>query len=163
MNRYLTKILAVALLAVSSCGGSSNEASGEGTQKSNSATSASPQAEEINETEDEPILGKWEFTTVTNKDVAYLVEAEIDFTSDERFTGNTGCNEMSGTYKVKELEISLEVAEITEMTCHESHENSFLLKLNQITNYKITDRGLVLYTDFYESPDGGHQNRDSIS
>lgn len=69
---------------------------------------------------------------------------------DEKLIGNTGCNNMSGTVKVDDNEISFSDIATTKMFCPESIEQKFLIALGKVNNYKIEKMKLYLYEDQIE-------------
>ncbi len=67
--------------------------------------------------------------------------------ADNKFSGNTGCNPMAGTYQLKEgNRILLSAIISTKMACMNSMETEglFLKALEQVDNYTLTGDTLIL-------------------
>ncbi len=69
------------------------------------------------------------------------------YDSEKRITGFTGCNNLSGTYKTNNNEISFSPLMTTKMFCQGVKENEFLQAMNGINKYKIENLKLYLYKD----------------
>ena len=69
------------------------------------------------------------------------------YLSEERFSGNTGCNNMNGGVKVEGEKISLSDIVTTKMFCVDIDETSFLTALSRANNYKIEKMRLYLFYD----------------
>lgn len=69
------------------------------------------------------------------------------YLAEERFSGNTGCNNMNGTVKVEGENISFSNIITTKMFCVDVDETSFLSALKKVNNYKIEKMILYLLED----------------
>ena len=69
------------------------------------------------------------------------------YLAEERFNGNTGCNNMNGTVKVEGEKISFSNIITTKMFCADVDETSFLFALKEADNYKIEKMKLYLFDD----------------
>jgi len=69
------------------------------------------------------------------------------YLSEERFSGNTGCNNMNGGVKVEGGKISFSDIVTTKMFCVDIDETSFLTALGKTNNYKIEKMRLYLFDD----------------
>ena len=69
------------------------------------------------------------------------------YLAEERFNGNTGCNNMNGTVKVEGEKISFSNIITTKIFCADVDETSFLSALNKVNNYKIEKMKLYLFED----------------
>jgi heat shock protein HslJ len=69
------------------------------------------------------------------------------YLSEERFIGNTGCNNMNGNVNVEGEKISFSDIVTTKMFCADVDETSFLTALNKASNYKIEKMRLYLFDD----------------
>jgi len=67
------------------------------------------------------------------------------YLEEERFIGNTGCNNMSGKVKVEGSTISFSDITTTKMFCSDVDETSFLSALKKANNYKIEKMKLYLF------------------
>ncbi len=67
--------------------------------------------------------------------------------SAKSLTGFTGCNNLRGTYKINENEITFSPFATTKMYCQGVNENEFLHAMEGINNYKIENLKLYLYKD----------------
>ena len=73
------------------------------------------------------------------------------YLSEERFSGNTGCNNMNGSINVEGNKISFSDIVTTKMFCVDIDETSFLTALGKANNYKIEKMRLYLFDDDKES------------
>jgi heat shock protein HslJ len=69
------------------------------------------------------------------------------YLAEERFNGNTGCNNMSGKITVNGSKISFTNIITTKMFCDGVDETSFISALEKANNYKIEKMRLYLYDD----------------
>ena len=69
------------------------------------------------------------------------------YLADERFSGNTGCNNMNGKLTVDGNRISFSDIVTTKMFCVDVDETSFLSDLGKANNYKIEKMRLYLFED----------------
>ncbi|MDZ7625400.1 MAG: META domain-containing protein [Ignavibacteriaceae bacterium] len=69
------------------------------------------------------------------------------YLSEERFSGNTGCNNLNGSVKVEGEIISFSDIVTTKMFCVDVDETSFLTALRKATKYKIEKMRLYLFDD----------------
>ena len=74
-------------------------------------------------------------------------DASIEFTwADKRFTGNGGCNRLSGTYELKrKKDIQFRDITSTKMSCADiAFENTFITTLRDVDGYEEEDGKLLL-------------------
>lgn len=64
--------------------------------------------------------------------------------SNKTVTGFTGCNRLSGTYKVDNSELPFSPLITTKMFCEGVRENNFLKALDSINGFKIENSKLLL-------------------
>lgn len=69
------------------------------------------------------------------------------YLAEERFSGNTGCNNMNGKLTVDGSSISFSDIVTTKMFCDGVDETSFLTNLEKANNYKIEKMRLYLFED----------------
>ncbi len=85
------------------------------------------------------ISGKLLDANATKTGIPYML-----FSADNGFTGNTGCNTFTGSYKLENGKLTLDPGAITKMFCADVPETEFLSALRQTTGYKITGSELLL-------------------
>ena len=66
---------------------------------------------------------------------------------EEKLTGNTSCNNMSGKVIVEGSKITFSDIVTTKMFCMESIEQEFLIALGKVNNYKTEKMKLFLFED----------------
>jgi len=73
-------------------------------------------------------------------------DAFINFDANEkRFTGNGGCNQISGKYRLDKNNIHFSEVISTKMSCEDiAFENSFLAILNSVNKYEMRRNDLLL-------------------
>lgn len=69
------------------------------------------------------------------------------YLNEERFSGNTGCNNMNGKLKTLHSTISFSEIKTTKMFCVDVDETTFLTALGQVNKYKIEKMRLYLFED----------------
>ncbi len=69
------------------------------------------------------------------------------YLAEERFSGNTGCNNMNGSMNVEGDKISFSDITTTKMFCVYVDETSFLTALSKANKYKIEKMRLYLFQD----------------
>ena len=72
------------------------------------------------------------------------------YLSEERFGGNTGCNNMNGKLMVEGSTILFSDIVTTKMFCPDVDEVNFLSTLGKANNYKIEKMKLYLYDSDHE-------------
>ena len=72
------------------------------------------------------------------------------YLSEERFGGNTGCNNMNGKLMVEGSTILFSDIVTTKMFCPDVDEVNFLSTLGKANNYKIEKMKLYLYDNDHE-------------
>jgi heat shock protein HslJ len=91
--------------------------------------------------------GKWGLIPATESDTAGNHFPEIQFdTKEARFTGNTGCNRMSGTYFITDsttIRFSEKMV-TTRMFCAGYNESAFLQNLIRVDGFKFRKGMLIL-------------------
>jgi heat shock protein HslJ len=74
-------------------------------------------------------------------------DAYLEFSpSDKRFTGNAGCNRVSGNYTLEKKDrISFGEVIVTKMSCDDiAFETTFLSALNKIDRYEMQGNAMLL-------------------
>ena len=69
------------------------------------------------------------------------------YPEEERFSGNTGCNNMNGSMNVEGDKISFSDITQTKMFCVDVDETIFLTALSKANKYKIEKMRLYLFED----------------
>ena len=69
------------------------------------------------------------------------------YPKEERFSGNTGCNNMNGSMNVEGDKISFSDITQTKMFCVDVDETIFLTALSKANKYKIEKMRLYLFED----------------
>lgn len=91
--------------------------------------------------------GKWGFIPASESDTAGGHFPEIQFNAKEsKFTGNTGCNRMSGTYFIADS-TTIHFSEkmiTTRMFCAGYNESAFLQNLLRVDGFKFRKGMLIL-------------------
>ncbi len=93
------------------------------------------------------LSGKWYLMPALESDTATGHLPEITFDIREgKFSGNTGCNRMAGTFLATDSTLSFSDKMITtRMACVGYNESAFLQNLLRVDSYKIK-RGLLVFT-----------------
>ncbi|MEO6455838.1 MAG: META domain-containing protein [Ginsengibacter sp.] len=93
--------------------------------------------------------GKWELEKLWGSSNKWNVSPDININFDDKtFTGNTGCNSMSGKFTIKDNFISINKEIITtEMACAGYDERLFLSVLLKINRYVVDNNVLELSQD----------------
>ena len=93
--------------------------------------------------------GKWVLLPVLPSDTATGKVPFITFDVKKlRFSGNTGCNSMSGRFSVSGKSLHIDSNMITtKMACPGYNEKAFLKNLLRVNGYKFEDGVLVLMFD----------------
>lgn len=68
----------------------------------------------------------------------------LSFGKDNNVNITTDCNNMSGTYSLKDNTLTFGPMMATEMFCEGSQEDEFASKLKQVQNYLFTDDGKLV-------------------
>jgi heat shock protein HslJ len=93
------------------------------------------------------ISGKWSLIPASESDTAGGRFPEIQFdTKDAKFSGNTGCNRMSGTYFISDS-VTIHFSEkmvTTRMFCAGYNESAFLQNLLRVDGFKFRKGMLIL-------------------
>lgn len=89
----------------------------------------------------ESIEGKT-YSRVENQNLHPTIEIYL---AEERFGGNTGCNNMNGKVNVNGSKISFSNIVSTKMFCDGVDETSFISALEKANSYKIEKMRLFLY------------------
>lgn len=92
------------------------------------------------------ITGSWVLVPVLASDTAAGKIPAINFNSrNKTFTGNTGCNQMSGKYIQHANQISFSHRMVvTKMACEGYNEKQFIESLLRVTSYKFQNGMLIL-------------------
>lgn len=96
------------------------------------------------------LQGKWKLINFNGTEIAadkYLKTPYLDFSEDMHVSGNTSCNGINGKIFIQNTVIRFSKLAVTRMMCvHENMETEFLKEIATITNYKIIDNELHLFT-----------------
>lgn len=92
--------------------------------------------------------GKWQLIPASDSDTAggHIAEIQIDV-KESKFSGNTGCNRMSGTFFAEDS-ASIHFSEkmiTTRMFCSGYNESAFLQNLLRVNNYKFR-KGMLIFS-----------------
>lgn len=90
--------------------------------------------------------GQWFLQAVLSSDTAAGRIPSIIFKlSDKTFTGNTGCNRMSGRFQLTDSSLTIDERMITtKMACTGYNEDAFIKSLLRTNHYRFEDGLLVL-------------------
>jgi len=120
-TRFLTIICAIVLVGLQSC-------------------SCKKGAEAVTELS----KSSWELAEINGKpiDKQYFAKTPtLNFDKAEsRVSGNSGCNSMSGTFKVEEDKITFGPIMGTKMACEGSGENQFMTAFNTVQKFKLGNK-----------------------
>lgn len=97
------------------------------------------------------LQGKWELSHFNGNEIPenkYLKTPYLEFEDEEqRVTGNASCNGINGGIFIQNDIIRFSKLAVTRMMCvHENMEQEFLAELPKITNYKIINNELQLFS-----------------
>ena len=128
-------LFAVTFLVALNC---QSNTSGTGRLQDLSSSNVKPAAENLG--------GTWQLQPVLASDTATGRTPTITFDLKKHtFTGNTGCNEMSGIFKLKADSLAFtEQIVATKMTCQGYNEKAFLDNLFNTNRYQIKEGVLQL-------------------
>jgi len=92
------------------------------------------------------LKGKWYLIPALESDTATGHVPEIQFdVKESKFTGNTGCNRMSGTFLATDSSLHFSEKMITtRMFCAGYNESAFLQNLLRVDYYKVRKGVLIL-------------------
>lgn len=62
----------------------------------------------------------------------------------KKMTGNTGCNQMFGSFTTQQNKLSFKDVGSTKMYCQEVKENEYLQMISKVDSYKIENNQLIL-------------------
>lgn len=99
--------------------------------------------------DDTTIAGHWVLQPVLSSDTAAGKIPTLNFNlATKKFTGNTGCNDMSGNFLVSGDSLSFnEQIVTTRKACEGYNEKAFIDNLTKTNHYKIEDGVLQLMHD----------------
>lgn len=94
------------------------------------------------------MAGKWQLIPALDSDTAtgHIPEIQID-AKESKFSGNTGCNRMSGTFFASDT-ASIQFSDkmiTTRMFCAGYNESAFLQNLLRVNNYKFR-KGMLIFS-----------------
>jgi heat shock protein HslJ len=115
-----------------------------GVQAQDSAVAEQPKIS----TPNPKMAGKWQLIPAMDSDTAagHIPEIQID-TKESKFSGNTGCNRMSGTFFASDT-ASIQFSDkmiTTRMFCSGYNESAFLQNLLRVNNYKFR-KGMLIFS-----------------
>ena len=98
---------------------------------------------------DTTISGVWVLQPVLASDTAAGRIPQLNFNlTIKKFTGNTGCNDMSGSFFIKKDSLAFNEHVIaTRKMCQGYNEKAFIDNLTKTNHYKIVDGVLQLMND----------------
>ena len=98
------------------------------------------------------LAGQWYLMAVLSSDTAAGKIPEINFNlSTSSFTGNTGCNRMSGKFQKTDSSIVFDKNIMTtKMACTGYNEDAFMKNLLRINRYRFDSNMLILLADGVE-------------
>ena len=125
-------------------GASSNDSS---TVASNADSIPSPDSIPLKDTT--TLAGQWFLMPVLPGDTAAGRLPRLQFnTLANKFTGNSGCNSMSGSYEITDTSLNFsERILLTKMACPGYNEEAFIKSLLRTNRYKFENGMLVLMFD----------------
>lgn len=103
-----------------------------------------------NQTTNLDISGKWTLTQISknsgtdinsgfpNKKPTLILEA-----ISKKATGNTGCNQMFGSFTTNQNKVNFSGMGMTKMYCQDVKENEYMAMFNQVSTYKVTENQLI--------------------
>ena len=99
--------------------------------------------------DDTTIAGIWVLQPVLASDTAAGRIPQLNFNLvTKKFTGNTGCNDMSGNFFIRKDSLSFNEQIITtRKACEGYNEKAFINNLTKTNRYKIVDGVLQLMSD----------------
>jgi len=99
--------------------------------------------------DDTTIAGNWVLQPVLASDTATGSIPKLNFNlTSKKFSGNTGCNEMSGSFFIRKDSLSFNEDMIaTKKKCKGYNEKAFIDNLTKTNHYKIVDGVLQLMND----------------
>jgi len=99
--------------------------------------------------DDTTIAGNWVLQPVLASDTATGSIPKLNFNlTSKKFSGNTGCNEMSGSFFIRKDSLSFNEHMIaTRKMCEGYNEKAFIDNLTKTNHYKIVDGVLQLMND----------------
>jgi heat shock protein HslJ len=95
------------------------------------------------------MLGSWTVKTMKRQAMIEeepLTNVSLNFTADSSFTGNGGCNRLSGRYTLKGTSIKFSRIITTKMACANIEQESAFLKLLEetVSAYSVSKNELLL-------------------
>ena len=101
---------------------------------------------EVEKNTGKELTGLWELQKLWGTDNKWTTAPYLDIDFDNKtFTGNTGCNAVSGKFTADEYYIAVDKEIIsTRMACPGNIEKSFLSVLLKINKFVVTNGGLEL-------------------
>lgn len=144
-------ILALGMLACNNSGGD-KQPDTDSTANSNSIRDTSPlptKGDTTSMKDTTTLAGTWFLQPVLTSDTATGKIPRLQFNlKDMRFTGHTGCNNMSGTFNHTDSSLSFNKDIITtKMACVGYNEKAFLESLLRTNRYKLESGILILMFD----------------
>jgi heat shock protein HslJ len=140
-------ILLLLFAAFSACNGSEStaDASGDSSIASSDSPAMAPDSLRLM-SDTVKLAGPWYLLPVLASDTGAGRIPQLHFkTSDKTFTGNTGCNSMSGTFQYTDSTLQFnERIMLTKMACTGYNEAAFIKNLLRTDHYRFEDTVLVL-------------------
>ena len=78
---------------------------------------------------------------------ASMSSPSLNFESDGRLTGSTGCNSFMGTYSITGNKIKLDPGAMTKKFCEGDREQKFLEAVRKTTNLRMSGKRIDLVDD----------------
>lgn len=144
MNYRLHLCASVMMVALAACKSSSNKTTDtvDVTAPATMDTVQSPPTDQSLLIIDIWVLEKIDGAAIDEHDFT-RERPRLEFNSEGRVTGTSGCNQISSTFTTEGLKIALGPMIATKMACPGNGESKFLTALKQVTDFRI--EGLKLY------------------
>ncbi|MBK7039472.1 MAG: META domain-containing protein [Bacteroidetes bacterium] len=139
--------IVLAMLMLTQCSTSKNTTKGDNNDKKNAPISATSVVANA-------LQGNWQFDyfTMVNTDKTILFPMQVPSLNfdpkEKKFSGNAGCNSISGTYQCTGNSLKfVQPMMITRMSCNAAGEKTFIEYLNTVTKFVINGNSLELIAD----------------
>lgn len=152
----MSKIFSIILICIAAVGCQSTQTNNEISPDSTAITNLSADTNQVDSsmmTKDTTSLaGQWFLMAVLSSDTAAGKIPEINFNlSGASFTGNTGCNRMSGKFQRTDSSIVFDKNFMTtKMACTGYNEDAFLKNLLRVNRFRFESNMLIFLADGVE-------------